>query len=111
MAMALTVEQVLDSIASRVDGPKAWDERLSLDLHVTDVGEHHRAELSNGVLIHYTDPDDQADLTLTLTKPQLLGLLAGGGLDGVEYRGDTSVLTRLVAVLVTYDRSFPIRTP
>ena len=42
------------------------------------------SSLSNGALIQTPNPRSQldADLTLTLTKPQLLGLMAGHGLDG-----------------------------
>ncbi|MFD8058371.1 alkyl sulfatase C-terminal domain-containing protein [Streptomyces cyaneofuscatus] len=32
MAMALTVEQLVDSLAVRVDGPRAWDTELVTDL-------------------------------------------------------------------------------
>ena len=34
------------------------------------------------------------DLTLTLTKPQLLGLLAGQGLEGIQTAGDLDALQR-----------------
>jgi alkyl sulfatase BDS1-like metallo-beta-lactamase superfamily hydrolase len=53
----------------------------------------------------------KADLTLTLTKLQLLGLLGGGGLDGIEHAGDPAALTRLLAVLDEPDPAFPIVTP
>ena len=52
-----------------------------------------------------------AGLTLTLTKPQLLGLLAGKGLDGITADGDPALLRRLFAVLVEPDKSFAIVTP
>ncbi|MFC4118338.1 alkyl/aryl-sulfatase [Nonomuraea zeae] len=103
---ALTVEQIFDSIAIRVNGPRAWHERLSIDWHLTDLGRRHRTTLSNGALIQQADPRDElADLTLRLTKAQLVGLLAGKGVEGVEREGDTTVLQRLVAVL---DRPVPV---
>ena len=52
-----------------------------------------------------------ADLTLTLTKAQLPGVLAGHGLDGIEHTGDPAVLGRLTALLDTADPAFPIVTP
>ncbi|MFG1708321.1 alkyl/aryl-sulfatase [Nonomuraea sp. M3C6] len=108
---ALTVEQVFDSIAIRVDGPRAWHERLTIDWHLTDLGERHRTTLSNGALIQQPDPpDDAADLTLRLTKAQLVGLLSGKGVEGVEREGDTTVLQRLVAVLDRPVRDFAIVT-
>jgi alkyl sulfatase BDS1-like metallo-beta-lactamase superfamily hydrolase len=39
MMAALGPEQVFDAIAIRVDGPKAWDESLSLGLELTDSGD------------------------------------------------------------------------
>ena len=110
---ALTVEQVLDAVAIRIDGPKAWDEHLTVDWRFTDLDRTHRSVLRNGVLTHRVVPDGApgADLTLTLTKPQLLGLLFGGGLDGIDTDGDVGVLGRLVAVVELGDRNFPIVTP
>ncbi|WP_433436956.1 alkyl/aryl-sulfatase [Nonomuraea sp. CA-141351] len=101
----LTVEQIFDSLAIRVNGPRAWNERLSIDWHLTDLGERHRTTLSNGALIQQREPvDETADLTLRLTKDQLVGLLSGKGVGGVEREGDTGALQRLVAVL---DRPTP----
>ena len=42
-----------------------------------------------------------AQLSFTLTKPQLLGVLAGGGLEGVAHNGDLGALQRLLSVLDT----------
>ncbi|MEV0386183.1 alkyl sulfatase dimerization domain-containing protein [Nonomuraea sp. NPDC050643] len=102
---ALTVEQIFDSLAIRVDGPRAWHERLAIDWYLTDLGERHRTTLSNGALIQQANPPDEtADLTLRLTKAQLAGLLAGKGVEAVHREGDTTALKRLVAVL---DRPVP----
>jgi alkyl sulfatase BDS1-like metallo-beta-lactamase superfamily hydrolase len=111
---ALTVEQVLDAVAIRVDGPKSWDEQLTIELNVSDLGETHRAVLRNGVLTHRVVAGDDAtvpDLALTLAKAQLLPLLFGAGLDGIGVEGDAGVLARLVAVVDVGDRNFPIVTP
>ncbi|MFI1093935.1 alkyl/aryl-sulfatase [Streptomyces sp. NPDC020917] len=112
MASALSVSQAFDTLAIRVNGPRAWDESLSILWRITDTGETHRMVLSNGVLIHYPDPrDTTADLTLTLDKAHLLRLLAGGGLDGVTHDGDPAVLTRLTALLDDPDPDFAIVAP
>lgn len=111
---ALTVEQVLDAVAIRIDGPRAWDEALSVALVFSDLGRTHRAVLRNGVLTHRVvgeGDDAPVDLTLTLTKDQLLPLLIGAGLDGIGTDGDVGVLARLVAVVEFGDRNFPIVTP
>jgi alkyl sulfatase BDS1-like metallo-beta-lactamase superfamily hydrolase len=52
-----------------------------------------------------------AALTLRLSKAQLLGLLAGHGLDGIEHAGDPAALGRLLALLDTPDSAFPVVTP
>jgi alkyl sulfatase BDS1-like metallo-beta-lactamase superfamily hydrolase len=112
MAAALTVEQLFDSVAIRVNGPKAWSETMTIDWHFTDLGERYRMSLSNGVLVHYQDPGPgDADLSFTLTKPQLLAMLAGGGLEGVEHQGDPGALQRLMSVLETPAATFAIVTP
>lgn len=47
----------------------------------------------------------------TLTKPQLLGILAGKGLDGVQTDGDPGLLKRLFSYVTAPERAFPIVTP
>jgi alkyl sulfatase BDS1-like metallo-beta-lactamase superfamily hydrolase len=112
MADALTIEQVFDSIAIRVNGPRAWSEGLTIDWHFLDEKARFRMALSNGALVHWPDPDGEAvDLTLTLTRPQLRGLLEGGGLEGVQTDGDPAVLRRLLTVLDRPDPEFAIVTP
>jgi alkyl sulfatase BDS1-like metallo-beta-lactamase superfamily hydrolase len=113
MAGALTVEQLFDSLAIRVNGPRAAAESLVIDWQFADAKMTVRLALSNGVLIQTENPRSQAaaDLALTLTKPQLLGILAGRGLDGIEHTGDPAALGRLTALLDTPDPAFPIVTP
>ncbi|RVU22307.1 MBL fold metallo-hydrolase [Streptomyces antnestii] len=113
MAAALSVEQLFDSLAVRVDGPRAWDHSLVLHWHLSDLGEMYRMTLHNGVLVHTrtTRPADGADLSLTLTKPQLLEVLAGKGLNGVYHAGDVEVLDTLLSVLDENDPDFAIVTP
>lgn len=74
---ALTVTQVLDSIAVRIDGPRAWGEHLRIAWTITDEGTTHLAELRNGTLHHRT------------------------------VDGDPSVVARLVALLAPSNRTSP----
>ncbi|MFJ8443742.1 alkyl/aryl-sulfatase [Kitasatospora griseola] len=111
MATALSVEQVFDSLAIRVNGPKAWDHSLTLLWRFTDLDRTYRTSLHNGVLVHRPAADGSADLTLVLTKPQLMGLLTGPGLDGIDHTGDPTVLTTLLSVLDEPDPGFAIVTP
>jgi alkyl sulfatase BDS1-like metallo-beta-lactamase superfamily hydrolase len=112
MLASLTVEQIFDSIAVRIDGPKAWDEHFVIDWHITDIDERWRTTLSNGVFVPEQNPQAaDVDMALALTRPQLMALLVGKGLDEIEMAGDLSVLGRLVDVVDTVDRNFPIVTP
>jgi alkyl sulfatase BDS1-like metallo-beta-lactamase superfamily hydrolase len=113
MVAALTLEQLFDTLAIRIDGPRAAAESAVIDWHFTDTGTTIRLALSNGALIQTENPQTTAepDLTLTLTKPQLLGMLAGHGLDRIEHTGDPAVLAKLMGLLDTPDPAFPITTP
>jgi alkyl sulfatase BDS1-like metallo-beta-lactamase superfamily hydrolase len=112
MAGALTAEQLFDSIAIRVNGPRAWSEEFTVDWDFTDLKRGYRMVLSNGALSHWeSESPDGADLTLTLTKAALLNLLASGGLDNVESSGDQGVLRRLLGLLDEPDPGFGIVTP
>ena len=113
MAAALTVEQLFDTLAIRIDGPKAAEHSIVIDLNFTDGNGRVRLSLSNGALIQTPEPRSkvEADLTLTLTKMQLLGLMAGQGLGDIEQSGDTGVLVTLLGLLDTPDPVFAIVTP
>ncbi|WP_326675415.1 alkyl/aryl-sulfatase [Streptomyces sp. NBC_01237] len=119
MAIALTVDMLIDSLAIRIDGPRAWTKKLTMAWHVTDEGRTWHLLLSNGALTYRsTDgapdahgPAPAADLTLTLTKRQLLGVLAGAGFDDVKVQGDPQVFATLASLLDTPDPDFAIVTP
>ncbi|WP_435969263.1 alkyl/aryl-sulfatase [Streptomyces sp. Qhu_M48] len=115
MATALTVPMLVDSIAVRIDGPRAWDEDLTIDLVVANEGRR-RLTLHNGALTHRAvegEPRTPAGLTLSLGKAQLLGLLAGEELRelGIGVEGDPALLARLFSYVTTPDPRFPIVTP
>ncbi|WP_329546541.1 MBL fold metallo-hydrolase [Streptomyces sp. NBC_01356] len=117
MASALTVSMLLDSLAVRIDGPRAWDDRLTLDLVVIDEQRRHRVNLHNGALTHrampvHHTPKPHAGLTLILTRAELLGVLAGKGLTGIETDGDPELLARLLSYASEPpDKAFPVVTP
>ncbi|MEV0963639.1 alkyl sulfatase dimerization domain-containing protein [Streptomyces sp. NPDC049910] len=115
MGTALTVDQILDTMAVRIDGPRAWDEHLVLDLRVTDEQQTWRLTLSHGALTHRSTPPGQrpagdAPATLTLTRLQLLAL-ANGEQEDIATQGDPGVLPRLLGLLDTPDLHFDIVTP
>jgi alkyl sulfatase BDS1-like metallo-beta-lactamase superfamily hydrolase len=115
---ALTPEMLFDALAVRVDGPRAWDERLTVDVHFTDTGDFFRLRLANGVLTYSSvEKPGAADVTLRLPR-SALAVLAAGTPDpaslaaaGVELEGDGSVLGRIFALLDSPDPDFAIVTP
>jgi alkyl sulfatase BDS1-like metallo-beta-lactamase superfamily hydrolase len=114
----LTPAMLFDAIAIQVNGPAAWEEKLSIDIVLTDTDERYRLRLNNGVLTYSGRPQKgDPDATLTTTR-QALPALALGGLSadglagaGIELDGDASVLGRLTAVLDPGDKNFAIVTP
>jgi alkyl sulfatase BDS1-like metallo-beta-lactamase superfamily hydrolase len=56
MANALSIEQVFDTLAIRIDAPSAWHETTTVDWHVTDVDQTYRTTLHNGALIQQQSP-------------------------------------------------------
>jgi len=109
---ALTITQLFDSLAIRIDGKRAWDTTASIRWHFTDTGEAYRMELSNGALTHHpTSREDPADLVVTLTRPQLLAMLGGAGTDGVRFDGDPKIFATIAGLTDQPDPAFAIVTP
>lgn len=115
---ALTPTLLFDALAVQVDGPRAWDEDLSVDVVLTDSGERYRLWLRNGVLSYSAAPQrGDADATLTATSTALPVLATGAATPdalaaaGIEVAGDAGVLARLTAVLDPGDPDFAIVTP
>jgi len=115
MAAALSIEQIFDTLAIRVDAPNAWHETITIDWRFSDLDESYRTTLRSGVLVHHPHRSapsaGRADLTLTLTKAELLGMIAGKGLNGIAYDGDADALNRLLSHLDEPDANFAIVTP
>ena len=111
----LTPEQLFDTLAISVNGPKAWDLDLALDLTFADLDANYRLTLRNGVLVYRKVPADDVTAQVTLklaTKPRLLQLLAGDfTAPGFEVVGDADALTSLLGVLDKPDPAFNIITP
>ncbi|MGC5168069.1 alkyl/aryl-sulfatase [Luteimicrobium sp. DT211] len=116
---ALTPEMLFDAIAIQVDGPRAWDERLTIDVVLTDADERYRLRLANGALTYSAAPQaGDADATITTTKRALPAIALGGGLtpeklaaSGTEITGDAGVLQTLAGLLAPGDPDFAIVTP
>ena len=116
LVAALTPELLFDAIAVTVNGPRAWHEKLSVDVAFSDSEDHYRLTLSNGVLTYTSAAKaDRAELTITCPKRALPLLMTGdpSALSdaGFSFDGEVSVLPRLLGVLDKGDPDFSIVTP
>lgn len=117
---ALTLGQLFDSLAIRVDGPRSWHADLTIRFTL-----HGSAPVSlrlrNGVLVHTTgttpetaEPDTDVTLSETDLRAVLLGTadvsdLAAEG--RAEITGDPGKLTELFGYLGKPDPDFAVVTP
>ena len=119
MAYALSVSQVFDSIAVRIDGPRAWDEHLVTAWTITDEDTTYLTELRNGVLHHRTVAEAPGGTTrFTLTRHALIGVVTGqldfgaALTDGtITIDGDPSAMANLVELLAPVDPDFNVVIP
>jgi alkyl sulfatase BDS1-like metallo-beta-lactamase superfamily hydrolase len=111
----LTPEQLFDTFAINVNGPRAWDLDIAVDITFTDTGDNYRLTLHNGVLVYRKVPADPATAQATVTLANKLRLLAFAAGDndspGLEVSGDAEALPSLIAVLDRPDPDFDIITP
>ena len=81
MMAQLTPEQMFDALAISVNGPKAWDLDLAIDITFLDAGRQlpaHAAQRRAGVPQGHPPTGAHAQATIRLaTKVRLLGLAAG----------------------------------
>jgi alkyl sulfatase BDS1-like metallo-beta-lactamase superfamily hydrolase len=120
IAAALSVEQLFDAIALRIDGPKAWSADITIDWRVEDADTVHRSHLRNGLLVHF-DVDGEVsgpDASFALSNRDLHRVLLGGAdlteliANGeVTADGDLTKLGQLVGYLDQPDPDFTIVTP
>lgn len=110
----VTIPQLFDGLAIRVNGPRAWDLELALDFSFEDLGTNYRVTLRNGVLVYRERAADaaSADATVTTTKPGFTAVLAGvAGPETLSASGDPGAFASLLGVLDEPDPDFAIVTP
>jgi alkyl sulfatase BDS1-like metallo-beta-lactamase superfamily hydrolase len=115
MMAQLTPEQLFDSFAISVNGPRAWDLDLAIDITFADIATNYRLTLRNGVLVHRKVAADSSTATATLSLANKLRLLAFAAGDaaspGMDITGDAAALGSLMGVLDRPDPAFDIVTP
>jgi alkyl sulfatase BDS1-like metallo-beta-lactamase superfamily hydrolase len=114
--LEMPLDLLFDFVAVRLDGPRAADHPLSLNLEVSR--EQGSVRIRNGVL-HFRRrwlPD--ADATVRMSRSDLLEILGRPNrVDSLIRAGDITVdgdpeaLRALIGLLDSFDPSFPIVTP
>ncbi|MFP3991424.1 alkyl sulfatase dimerization domain-containing protein [Streptomyces sp. E11-3] len=117
---ALTLDQLFDSLAIRVDGPASWDADITVRWNLTS-GEAVTMWLRNGVLTHVAghgaasvSPDVEITLDERVLRAVLLGALPPTDLPGpggAKVTGDLAKLLELFGHLDAPDPDFAIVTP
>ena len=111
----LTPEQMFDIFAISINGPRAWDLDVAVDITFLDIETNYRLTLRNGVLVYRKVPanSDTAQATVTLANKLRLLAFAAGDADspGLEISGDANALPSIIAVLDQPDPGFNIVTP
>ena len=123
-AMALELNQLLDTMAVKLDGLAAQYESFTIDWHVymsTYQRQDIRLPLSNGALTNHAgitdlEPAGSADLTCTLKHQDLVDLVLGNTKTiednpDIVYQGDPSKWTTLTKYLLVPNAGFAIVTP
>ncbi|OBJ00254.1 alkyl sulfatase [Mycobacterium sp. 1482292.6] len=111
----LTPEQIFDSLAIRVNGPRSWDLDIAIDIAFADTAVNYRLTLRNGVLVRRKAAPDPATATVTVKLANKIRLLAVATGDfsspGLELSGNQGALQALLSVLDDPDPNFNIVTP
>ncbi|HTY32808.1 alkyl/aryl-sulfatase [Mycobacterium sp.] len=115
MLNQLTPEQIFDSFALRVDGPRSWDLDIALDISFADLAANYRLTLRNGVLVYRKVAADAATSNVSVRLDRKFRLLTAAMGDftspGLDISGDQAALQTFLGVLDEPDQNFNIVTP
>ncbi|MDQ7972094.1 MAG: alkyl sulfatase dimerization domain-containing protein [Rhodocyclaceae bacterium] len=111
-------ERFLDAMAGGLNGPRAEDVTLRINLRLSDTNESHGLWIDNAVLHHRRGAlEGPVDATLTMTKPFFLRLMIGeaGAMellssDQTKIDGSMLALRRFFGLIDRAPGNFPIVT-
>jgi alkyl sulfatase BDS1-like metallo-beta-lactamase superfamily hydrolase len=111
-------ERFLERMAASIDGRKAAESKLKVNLVFSDIKESYVLTVENGVLHHHkAAPAADANATLTLTKPFFLQMMTGQAgatdlllSDQTRIDGSKLDLGRFFALIEKAPGNFPIVT-
>jgi alkyl sulfatase BDS1-like metallo-beta-lactamase superfamily hydrolase len=111
-------ERFLERMAASINGPKAGDLKMRINLVLSDAGESFRLDLEHGVMhFHKLPPASDANATLNVTKGFFLRMMTGQAgakdlllSDEVRVEGSKIDLGRFLGLLEKSPGTFPIVT-
>jgi alkyl sulfatase BDS1-like metallo-beta-lactamase superfamily hydrolase len=115
---AMTPDLLFDYLGVRLNGEKAGDKKITLNIDFTDLNQKYALMVENGTLNYESKPADAADATLTLTKSTLDDINLGTttlqkAIDAgdVKLDGNEQSVTDFLGMLDTFPFWFNIVTP
>jgi alkyl sulfatase BDS1-like metallo-beta-lactamase superfamily hydrolase len=115
---AMPIDMIFESIAVRLDGTRADGKTFTVAWDFTDIEQQWTLGLDHGALHAHRGIDDDAGVTLRLTRRLFAEILAGVadmaealGSGAVEIDGDAALLLELFGLLDDPDYTFAVVTP
>jgi alkyl sulfatase BDS1-like metallo-beta-lactamase superfamily hydrolase len=109
---------IFDSMAVRLNGPKAAGKTRVINWHFTDTDERYALKLENAVLHHRAGVAQNADCSIRLTRELFNRIITGQTsfltrilLGQISTEGSIQKLNELMSLLDEFDPWFNIVTP
>ena len=114
----MPVDMIFDSLAVRLNGPRADGTALAINWDFTDIDQQWVLGLDHGALHHHRGSDEEAAVRLGLTHRVFVEVLAGVmdmgdalGSGAITLDGEADTLVHLFGFLDEPSYAFNIVTP
>ncbi len=119
MLASVTIDDLMDYLAVRLNGPEAAGKRISLGFEFTDTGDRIVVSVENGVMRHsHVEQMPELSTVVTLNRPSFIAMMMAGlpvvaltTTGAVDIEGDQSELSLLIGLLDDFEFWFDIVTP
>ena len=119
MLASITLDDLMDYLAVRLNGPEASGQRIAIGFEFTDSGDRYVLYVENGVMRHRTVEEmPGVDTTVSLNRPSFIALMMAGlpvtaltATGAVDIEGDQDALRRVLSLLDDFEFWSDIVTP
>ncbi|WP_111493458.1 MULTISPECIES: alkyl/aryl-sulfatase [Marinobacter] len=115
---SMPMEMFFDFLAVHVDGEKAAGKTIVMNIELPDLDKRYGLVLENAVLNYYAEPQDEADLSISVTRENFNKVIMGqSSLQDLIEAGDATIdgnssqFDEFRSTLVEFDPWWPIVTP